>query len=66
MACLEDVKLAQKFIADTHQRIADGRAEITRIMDDIDACLEKIGVVVTSIGQNCEAPQSSSNPKSSR
>ncbi len=56
MSCSDDIKLAFKFIAETQQRIADGRAEITRIMDEIESCVGKIEVVITSIQQNCQKP----------
>jgi len=54
MACMNDIHLGFKFIAETQQRIANGRAEITRIMDEIEAHVGKIEVVLKSLEQNCD------------
>lgn len=57
MSCIDpaDIKLGFQFIAETQQEIADGRAEVTRIFDDISAKVEKIKVVMKSIEQQNDA-----------
>lgn len=57
MGCIakEDIKLGFQFISDTYQRIADGRAEMTRLFDEIEAKVGKIEVVMNSIQQQNDA-----------
>ena len=51
MGCISDndIKLGFQFISDTYQRIADGRAEITRLFDEIEGRVSKIEKVMGSI-----------------
>lgn len=57
MACIdkEDIKLGFQFISDTYQRIANGRAETTRLFDEIEAKVGKIEKVMESIRQQNDA-----------
>lgn len=46
------MKLAFQMISDTYQRIADGRAEIIRILDEIEGYVGKIEKIMNSLSQH--------------
>lgn len=58
MGCIapEDIKLGFQFIADAQQEIANGRADMTRIFDDLSAKIEQIEVIMKSIEQQNSGP----------